>query len=285
MTKRRASSGPGLAGLTDNMVDLIERSQLTQAEAARLLGISKQAVFKALKARKGKAATTPAPAPAKALPGPAEHAPESQAQPGATAEASRNGDEAEQWAQLGGQAWRGLVHAYAILITEARDQAVAGRGGRIGPVGMNGLTRTLREAEEGMRRLGVLPPVGGQQEHDKLQDLIVTVLSPSEEDEIRAAIAEQAGEGLTDDPDGAMVPAPPPVTPGRPVALIDRLPEAKDFEAWIAGMVGMKGAKWLRQIVGGLGGQTAQSKDQLQVELLRVTGGDPERLRCLVGTG
>ena len=166
-------------------------------------------------------------------------------------------------------------------MTEVQTQLVQGRG-KLGATAINGCVRAARECVDGLRGLGLLPPVGGHSEHDKPQDLIVRVLSPSEEDEIRAALAAQAGEELSEDISPPPAPS-SPTLPHRPVALIDRLPEAKDFEGWIAAMLHMRGAAWLRQIVGGLGGQTAHGKDQLASELMRLTCGDPQRLRHLVG--
>ncbi|BAE53313.1 hypothetical protein [Paramagnetospirillum magneticum] len=292
MTTTSPTSRIGLAGLDANMVDRIERGELTQKEAADLLGVKKQAVNKKLKELREQAgATTPAPAPAKALPAPADRAPESQAQPGAAAlpassriqEADALEAEIEKWAKIGGDAWQGLAIGYATLIGQTNlflKKSI--ENGGPGPVAMNGMVRALRESEEGLRRLGLLPAIaGGNQGSDQPVGLVITVLSPDEEDEIRAEIAERAGADLTKE----TLPSapPPPVTPGRPVALIDRLPEAKDFEAWIAAMLHMRGAAWLRQIVAALGGQTAHSKDQLASELMRLTCGDPQRLQHLVG--
>ena len=185
---------PGLAGLTDDHLRRLEARQVTQAELARELGISKQAVGKALQRRKAKVAGVVAPEPAGTTPAPADRPPESQPQQVATASPAERSDrvnetqaqafdEAEKWAQAGGQAWRGLAHGYLTVVTEARDSLVEGRG-KIGPVAMNGLVRALRESEEGLRRLGLLPAIaGGNQASDQPTNLVITVLSPAEEDE------------------------------------------------------------------------------------------------------
>ncbi|WP_156428723.1 hypothetical protein [Magnetospirillum sp. XM-1] len=274
--------------MTEDHLAGLAAGTVTQAELARELGISEQAVSKGLKRRRDQGgATAPAAVPAKALPAPADRPPEPQPQQVATAETLRNEDEAEAWAHAGGQAWRGLATNYVATIGEVNAYMRANRG-KIGPVAMGGLVRALRESEEGLRRLGLLPTIaGGNQASDQPASLTITVLTPGEEQEIRAEIAERAGDELTERAGEELAEETPssPTTPHHPTALIDRLPEAKDFEAWVAAQVYMKGAAWLRQVVAALGGQTAHGKDQLQKELLRVTGGDPERLRCLVGTG
>ncbi|WP_096701430.1 hypothetical protein [Magnetospirillum sp. 15-1] len=279
MTTTSPTTRIGLAGLDTNMVDRIERGQLTQKEAADLLGVKKQAVNKKLKELREKAgATTPAPTPAKALPAPADRAPESQPQQVATAEALRNDDEAEKWAAAGGTAWRALSSTYVALISEAHRSVVDGRG-KLGPVAMNGLVRALRESEEGLRRLGLLPAVaGGNQANDQPANLVITVLSPAEEDKIRAEIAERAGESLDNTAaDSPIEPAPPVAAPS---ALIPgTLPTPENFQVWLGTEAHFRGTKWLKQVVGALGGKISHAKADLIAELLHITGGDPQKLQ------
>ncbi|WP_242442873.1 type ISP restriction/modification enzyme [Magnetospirillum sp. 15-1] len=283
MTTTAPTTRLGLAGLDNDMVARIEAGQLTQAEAARVLGISKQAVGKALKSRREQGgATAPAAAPAKAAPGPADRLSEAQAQSGATAPAI-DASEEERLARLAGGAWWAATDVFVRGLTEAQTRLAQGRG-KLGATEINGCVRAARECVDGLRGLGLLPPVGGHNDNDKPAELKVTVLAPSEEAEIRAEIAERAGEELDDERDTTAESTPPPV-PRQPIALIDRLPDQGDFEVWIAGEVGRRGAAWLRQVVAALGGQIAHGKDQLKMELLRVTGGDPERLQCLVKGG
>ncbi|EME70461.1 hypothetical protein H261_08263 [Paramagnetospirillum caucaseum] len=282
---------PGLAGLDNNMMDRIERGLLTKVEAARLLGVSKQAVSKGLQRRRAKAAGAVAPEPARTTPAPADRPPESQPQQVATASPAERSDhanetqaqafdEAERWAEIGGQSWRGLAHAYAAVVVEARDQVVAGRG-KIGPVAMNGLVRSLRESEEGLRRLGLLPAIaGGNQDNDKPANLVITVLSPAEEDEIRAEIAERAGESLDNTAaDSPIEPAPPVAAPSAMIP--GTLPTPENFRAWLETEAHFRGTKWLKQVVGALGGKISHSKADLIAELLRLTDSDPEKLQPL----
>lgn len=271
---------PGLAGLTDDHLRRLEAGQVTQSELARELGVKKQAVSKALQRRRAKAAGAVAPEPARTTPAPADRPPAAQPQQVATAEALRNDDEAEKWAQAGGQAWRGLAHAYVAVVVEARDQVVAGRG-KIGPVAMNGLVRALRESEEGLRRLGLLPAIaGGNQDNDQPTNLTITVLSPAEEDEIRAEIAERAGESLGNT--AADSPAVPAVPVAAPSALIPgALPTPENFQAWLGTEAHFRGSAWLRQVVAALGGKISHAKNDLIAELLSITGGDPQKLHPL----
>lgn len=271
---------PGLAGLTDDHLRRLEARQVTQAELARELGISEQAVSKGLQRRKAKAAGVVAPEPARATPAPADRPPESQPRQVATAEALRSDDEAEKWAQAGGQAWRGLAHGYLTVVTEARDQVVAGRG-KIGATAMNGLVRALRESEEGLRRLGLLPAIaGGNQDSDQPVNLTITVLSPAEEDEIRAEIAERAGESL--DNTAADSPAGPTVPVKSPSALIPSdLPTPENFKAWLGTEAHFRGSAWLRQVVAALGGKISHAKNDLIAEVFSITAGDPQKLQLL----
>lgn len=268
---------PGLAGLDDDMMGRIERGLLTQAEAARLLGVSKQALGNGLKRRRARAATAPAPEVDGTTPDPVGRP----AEPQQSLAIAAPDDEAEKWAQAGGQAWRGLAHAYVAVVVEARDQVVAGRG-KIGATTMNGLVRALRESEEGLRRLGLLPAIAGGESNanDKPAELKITVLGRAEEAEIRAEIAERAAEEMGDVHEAAE--PTPPSAPRQPAPLIDQLPEPDLFEQWIAAQVHLKGAAWLRQVVIALGGQALHGKDQLASELMRVTRGDPQKLRPLV---
>lgn len=278
---------PGIAGLTDDHLCRLDAGQVTQSELARELGVTKQAISKAVRRRKGLGATTPAPEPARESPAPENRPAEAHARQKVAASAT-NPDaeaeaEAEKWASVGGSAWRGLASAYSVLIVEVNGQLMQGRG-KIGATAMNGLVRTLRESEEGLRRLGLLPPVGGHQDGDQPTQLAVTVLSPAEEAEIRATIEEQAGDDGLDD-SGAVVPLPAPATPEQPAPSASLMPTAlpsrEDFTAWVEGQVHLRGAVWLRRVVGALGGQMAHGKDRLVAEVLRITGGDPEKLRPL----
>lgn len=272
---------PGLAGLDDDMMDRIERGLLTKVEAARLLGVSKQALGKGLERRRARAVTAPAPEPARADPATADR---SQPPSVIAAPSPALDDEAEKWAQAGGQAWRGLAHAYVAVVVEARDQVVAGRG-KIGATTMNGLVRALRESEEGLRRLGLLPAIaGGNQASDQPPELVIRVLSMDEEAEIRTEIAERAGESLGDTAaESPVVPVQPVMAPSTLIA--DSLPSANDFRPWLEAQTYLKGAAWLRQIVAALGGKISHTKDDLIAELLHITGGNPERLRRLCHPG
>lgn len=282
---------PGIAGLTDDHLRRLAAGQVTQSELARELGVSKQAISKAVRRRKGVGATTPAPTPAMESPAPENrpaeaHARQKMAAPVANPATNPDAEaeaEAEKWASVGGSAWRGLASAYSVLIVEANRQLMQGQG-KLGATAMNGLVRTLRESEEGMRRLGLLPPVGGHQDGDQPTQLAVTVLSPAEEAEIRATIEEQAGDDGLDD-SGAAAPLPAPATPEQPAPTASLMPTAlparEDFTAWVEGQVHLRGAVWLRRLVGALGGQVVHGKDRLVAELLRITGGDPEKLRPL----
>ncbi|PIW26241.1 MAG: hypothetical protein COW30_16080 [Rhodospirillales bacterium CG15_BIG_FIL_POST_REV_8_21_14_020_66_15] len=49
--RRQARSGPGIAGLTDDLIDAYRASRITQAEIAEQLGVGREAVRRALKAR------------------------------------------------------------------------------------------------------------------------------------------------------------------------------------------------------------------------------------------
>jgi len=271
---------PGLAGLDDDMMGRIERGLLTKVEAARLLGVSKQALGKGLERRRAWAASTPEPQPAMATPAPADRPPVLPPPSGIAAPSPALDDEAEKWAQAGGQAWRGLAHAYVAVVVEARDQVVAGRG-KIGATTMNGLVRALRESEEGLRRLGLLPAIaGGNQASEQPANLVITVLSPAEEDEIRAEIAERAGEEMGDI---AVEPAAVPTQSVRAssVLITDTLPSIENFRPWLEAQTYLKGAAWLRRIIEALGGTPAHAKDQMVGDVLRLTGEDPARLQRL----
>lgn len=278
MDSPTSTDRPGLAGLDADMVARIRAGHLSQAEAARLLGVSRQAVSKALERRKASAATVPATEAARATPAPEKRPPEPQVQPMAKAPQ----DEAEMWAALGGQAWRGLAHAYVTLVTEARDNVVAGRG-KIGPTAANGWCRTLRESEEGLRRLGLLPPVAGNAHADQQPaQLAITVLTAEEEAEIRATIEDEVecgGEedGVSASPEAGTSPSP------ASVSIINApLPTPEAFPAWLSSQAYLNGAAWLRNVVSALGGRSVHGKDALIDEVLRLTQGDPQRLRGLL---
>ena len=126
---------------------------------------------------------------------------------------------------------------------------------------------------------------GGHQDAEQPAQLVVTVLTQAEEAEIRAQINEQAaGEGYGEEVREERPSTPTAMPHAAPVPLINEsLPTPETFASWINGQAYYKGTAWLRQIVTALGGKVAQARDDLVAELLRITGGDPQRLLPLCG--
>jgi len=280
-----------------------ESGHVSVSDLARKCGVTRQTAWKAIQ-RRGRVKKESEPAPtmaASSAPNEPPAAPLASSDPHSAAASlapTKTLSPEEAWAakfeqhermraDMAEKAWNALAGIYLMFMGRANQLIKSAPEGATSATALNTAVRLVDAAHTGLQNLGIWARPA---EEERSTKLVIEVMTDEQAAEIRRKVEENAAGAWDDAPSEQPARAAAQAASEAAVngvvsprfVLREVIPsEAAAFEPWLNVLAHRSGRVYLRQIAEALGGTGTGDAAAIIIEILQLTGRNPEKLRAL----